>query len=260
MGSAQVQGPLWGRVPEVWSATMEQQMRPLYLATLDALGPLTHRTLLDAGCGSGQALADAAARGAVVSGIDAAGPLLEVARRRTPTADLRVGEIQELPYPEASFDIVTAFNSVQYAVDPAVAIAELGRVCVPGGRVAVGIWGDAARCETDGLFQRLRSLVPPAPGTPAPLGYSDPGVLEELLEKAGLTIEGGAEVAIPFEFADLDEAFRGHTSSGVLQRILDIVGERPVRQIIDAVLTADRKPDGLYRQDNVMRYVVAGKP
>ena len=37
MGSAAVQGQLWGRHPEVWSTTMEQAMRPVYEAALDAL-------------------------------------------------------------------------------------------------------------------------------------------------------------------------------------------------------------------------------
>src|SRR3954468_2315172 len=94
MGSAQVQGELWGRFPQVWSATMEQSMRPLYVAALGALEPLTGASFLDAGCGAGQALADAAARGARVTGVDASAGLLEVAQARTPDADLRVGEIQ----------------------------------------------------------------------------------------------------------------------------------------------------------------------
>jgi hypothetical protein len=68
-----------------------------------------------------------------------------------------------------------------------------------GDRV-IGVWGDPARCETEGLFGRLRSLVPPPPGTPAPLALGAAGVAgvaEELLTKAGLTVAGGAEVAIP---------------------------------------------------------------
>ena len=46
-------------------------MRPLYRATLDALGSLDGMSLLDVGCGSGQAIADAASRGATVTGVDA---------------------------------------------------------------------------------------------------------------------------------------------------------------------------------------------
>ena len=69
----------------------------------------------------------------------------------------------------------------------------------------------------------------------------------------------GAEVAIPIEFADLDEAWTAHTSAGPLQKMIDTLGPDSVRQVIDAVLEADRKPDGALRQDNVMRYVLSDK-
>ncbi len=260
MGTAQAQAQLWGRHPQVWSQTMEQQMQPLYLATLDALAPPDGASLLDAGCGSGQALADAAARGASVTGLDATAELLAVARRRTPAADLRVGDIQELPFGDGEFDVVTSFNAIQYAADPAAAVSELARVCRRGGQVAIGIWGDPQRCETDGLFQRLRSLAPPPPGTPAPLACSDAGVVEDLLTKAGLSVRGGGEVPIPITFDSLDDAWEAHYSTGPQQKVIDTVGEEAVREVLDSVLTADRKPDGKYRQDNVMRFVLASKP
>ena len=260
MGSAAVQGPLWGRHPDVWSNTMEQKMRPLYRATLDALEPLAGRALLDAGCGAGRAAADAAHAGATVCGVDASEPLLDVARRRTPSGDFRHGDIEALPYEDETFDAVTAFNSVQYAVDPASAVAELARVCRSGGSVAIGVWGDPAQCETEGLFGRLRSLAAPPPGTPAPLALSDPGMVEDLLTKAGLSVQGGGEVAIPIQFASLDEAWTAHTSAGPLQKVIDIAGPDTVREVIESVLEADRKSDGALRQDNVMRYVLATKP
>lgn len=260
MGSAPAQAALWGSDARTWSATMEQRMRPLYAATLDALEPLPGRDLLDAGCGSGQALADAATRGAVVSGLDATPELLAIARERVPSADLRTGDIQEMPYDDHSFDVVTAFNAVQYAVDPAVAVAELARVCRSGGRVAVGVWGDPARCETEGLFARLRSLAPPPPGSPAPLALSEAGVVEDLLLKAGLALRGGAEVPFPIAFATLEDAWRAHRAAGPVQKVISVAGADEVRRVIEAVVAADRKPDGSLRQDNVLRYVIAGKP
>jgi SAM-dependent methyltransferase len=187
-------------------------------------------------------------------------PLLEIAARRTPAADLRHGDIEALPFDDETFDAVTAFNSIQCAVDPATAAAELARVCRRDGRVAIGIWGDPQHCETDGLFARLRSLAPPPPGTPAPLACSDPGVVEDLLTKAGLTVHGGGTVAFPIAFASIDEAWRAHTSAGPLQKVIDAASAQAVREVIESVLEADRKPDGVLRQDNVMRYVLAIKP
>ena len=102
-------------------------------------------SLLDAGCGAGLALRLAAEQGARVSGLDASAALLDVARGRLPDADLRVGDIEELPYDDASFDVVTAYNSIQYASDPKTAVAELARVARPGGRVVVEVWGEAPR-------------------------------------------------------------------------------------------------------------------
>jgi ubiquinone/menaquinone biosynthesis C-methylase UbiE len=52
----------------------------------------------------------AAARGAQVSGVDAAETLLAIARRRTPGGDLRLGILEELPFDDHSFDVVTGFN------------------------------------------------------------------------------------------------------------------------------------------------------
>lgn len=260
MGSATVQGELWGRQAETWSTAVEPLMLPLYEATLDALGPLEGTRLLDAGCGAGLALRCASDRGAVVSGSDASAPLLEVARQRTPAADLRTAEIEELPHDDGVFDVVTAFNSIQYTVDPARAVAELARVARPGGKVAIGVWAEPARCETEALFARLRSLAPPPPGATAPLAASEPGAVEGLLEKAGLMVTGGGEADCPFTFTDHDAAFTAHISAGPLQKVIDIVGEDAVRTTIHDVLEADRKPDGQLRQDNTFRYVLATKP
>jgi SAM-dependent methyltransferase len=259
MGSATTQGALWGRDPQSWADGSERAMRGLFEATLDALEPLDGLSHLDAGCGAGLALQLSAARGADVTGLDASAGLLAFARTRLPSADLRIGEIEELPFADASFNVVTAFNSIQYAVDPAQAVAELARVCRPGGRVAIGVWGDPARCETEGLFARLRSLAPPPPGTPAPLAVSDAGVVEGLLADAGLHVNGGAEVPVILEFTDIDQAWTRHSAAGPLQKVIEVAGENAVRSVLTEVIETDRKPDGALRQDNVMRYVIATK-
>ena len=260
MGSAKVQGELWGRNPRTWADFQEPQMRPIYDATLDALEPLAGKHLLDAGCGAGLVVRLAADRGAAASGLDASAPLLGVARDRTPAADLRIGDIEELPYPSSSFDIVTSFNAIQYADDPAAGVRELARVCRTGGHVAIGVWGDPARCQTEALFARLRSLAPPPPGTPAPLAVSEPGVVEGLLAKAGLALAGGGEAPVTFSYAGHDQAWTAHVSAGPLQKVIDLTGPDVVRQVLHDVLEADRKPDGELRQDNVFRYILAAKP
>src|SRR6266511_2257653 len=109
--------------------------------------------LLDAGCGAGLALQLAHKRGATVTGLDAAAALLGVAPERVPTADLREGELEALPYPDDSFDTVTAFNAVQYAADTVAALRELRAAAAPTGQreravraERAGEAGGAGRC------------------------------------------------------------------------------------------------------------------
>ena len=91
----------------------------LHLAGLDQLAVGPGISLLDVGCGSGAVLRIAADRGADVTGIDASPALASHARLRVPGSRVEVGDLQFLPFADASFDVVTGFNSFQYAADRA---------------------------------------------------------------------------------------------------------------------------------------------
>ena len=256
----EIQGEQWGRHAATWATELEVQMRPLFEGTLEAVGPLAEKRLLDAGCGTGLAASLALAAGASVVGIDASQAFADYAGERSPDAEFRVGDIEQLPFEDEAFSVVTSFNSIQYAQDPPRAVEEFARVCQPGGSVAIGVWGDPSQCETDALFARLRSIAPPPPGAPTPLGISEAGCVEALLEAAGLTVSDGGDAACPFIFNDIDHAWEAHSSAGPLQKVIDAVGAEKVRHTLASVLEADRKPDGQLRQDNMFRYVVAIKP
>src|SRR3954463_8817458 len=102
--------------------TMEPKMIALYESALDDAAITVRTRLLDVGCGPGLFLRLAAQRGATVTGIDAAAPLIAISRERVPEADLTVGEMESLPYPAGCFDVVTGFDAFQYAADPARAL------------------------------------------------------------------------------------------------------------------------------------------
>ncbi|GAA1032352.1 class I SAM-dependent methyltransferase [Virgisporangium ochraceum] len=242
-----------------WAQVSEPLSRPLHEATLTALAPLVDLSLLDVGCGTGSVLQSAVRRGARVTGLDAAASMIAVARERLPDADLHVGDLEALPFDDGTFDVVTAFNSVQYAADPRVAVVEMARVTRRGGRVAIGVWAEPDRCQTDRVFQRIRTLAPPPPGAHAPLAVSTPGVVEDLLADAGLVLAASGEVDCPFIFPDLSTAWRGQASIGPFRWAIEVAGEDLVHDTYAEALAPYRQPDGSYRQDNVFRYVIADR-
>jgi ubiquinone/menaquinone biosynthesis C-methylase UbiE len=143
--TAPANGRLWGARSRDWAEVQEGQLRAVYEAVFSRVGLAQGATYCDVGCGAGMATQIAALRGAHVSGLDASESLLSIARARVPEGDFRLGEMEELPYPGGTFDLVTGFNAFQYAASPAVALAEAKRVARPGGQVVVVTWA----CPTE---------------------------------------------------------------------------------------------------------------
>jgi len=258
MGTAQMQGELWGARPRDWSDLQEVAFRALYEAAFDAAKVGKGTNLLDVGCGAGLACQVAHERGAKVSGLDATASLLEIARGRCPDADIREGEMEELPFGDRSFDVVTGFNSFQYAADPAHALVEARRVTTPTGCVVAAVWGAAERCELAPYLAALGKLMPPPPpGAPGPFALSAPGALEALVEKAGLRPEGGANAPVEMRFADEATALRGLLAPGPATRAINHSGEDAVRRGITGAIASYRKGDGSYVMRNEFRYLLS---
>jgi ubiquinone/menaquinone biosynthesis C-methylase UbiE len=158
---------------------------------------------MDCGCGAGRFLRMAADRGATVAGIDAAEPLIRIAGDRSPEADLRVGDLERLPWPDDSFDLVTRFSSFQFADDKVRALEEARRVS--RGRVAIVI---PTHVPDSGVTQVFKPLFPHFP--PETLetmkrsgmfALSEPGRLDDVLGKAGLTVRDDVDQECPIVFA-----------------------------------------------------------
>ena len=105
---------------------------------LDLLEPREGRQLLDVACGQGSLLVRAAARGVQVSGIDVLGVAVSIAKSRLPEgADVRVGDGQNLPWPDSAFDYVTCIGSLEHFPSPNEGARELRRALDGGGRCVV---------------------------------------------------------------------------------------------------------------------------
>jgi ubiquinone/menaquinone biosynthesis C-methylase UbiE len=129
---------------EAYTASNETNLINAYYerpAMLALAGDVAGRRILDAGCGSGPLFAALRDRGAIVTGIDKSAGMLEQARRRLgDDADLQVAELgSPLPFPDDTFDDVTASLVLHYLEDWGPALAELRRVLKPGGRLIVSV-------------------------------------------------------------------------------------------------------------------------
>jgi SAM-dependent methyltransferase len=258
MGTATVQGELWSVHASNWAKFQEQMLLPAYQAVFEQTGVGVNTRLLDVGCGTGLAAQLAARLGARVSGIDAAPAAIAIARERTPSGDFRVGEMEELPYADDSFDVVTGFNAFQYAADPVGALQQARRVVRPGGAVVMLTWGSAQECEHSHTLAAVNALLPPPPpGAGGPFALSEPGKLEALLQSAGLQPQRSGAADCPFVYPDDETAWQAISSPGVMVRPLRAAGEERVRQAILASLVPYRANGSGYRQENRFRYVIA---
>jgi SAM-dependent methyltransferase len=118
-----------------------------------ALVPPPSGRTLEVGCGEGRVARDLAGRGHRVTALDASPTLLRAAAERDPRGEYVLGTAEALPFADASFDLVVAYNVLIDVDDMARAVREAARVLARGGRMCVCVphpVADAGRWEGDG--------------------------------------------------------------------------------------------------------------
>jgi SAM-dependent methyltransferase len=202
--------------------------------------------LLDCGCGAGRFARLAADRGARVAGLDAATRLIEIARRRVPGGDFRVGDLESLPWPDGEFDLVTGLSAFQFADDKVRALTEALRVS--RGPVAVAVPARLAESGIAAVFAPLTGLFPAGSldGMRASgmFALSQPGQLEEVLNTAGLHVRRDHEINSPTEFADTDTAVRAFAAAGPIAVAVRHSGDSAVATAVRAALLPFTGADG----------------
>ncbi len=203
-------------------------------------------SLLDLGCGDGAFCAFAARRGAIVHGLDVEPDAIAEALEAVPGADVRLGLMERLPWADASFDVVTSFNGVQYALDPELALAEAARVLRPSGRIAVCKWGPPAGNE---FFAFLASFG--AGGVRADhLPATDP--VEDAIRASRLEVLVTADVPAPIELRGDAALADSLARAGIAA---DPIAP-PGAMSPDEAAAPYRQPDGTYRFENRLRFWV----
>lgn len=225
----------WGARALEWAYLLEPYSLPaneLILAKL-AVGEGTR--YLDVACGSGYAAAAAARRGAAVSGLDAAGGLIDIARARTPQGDFRIGDMFSLPFAPGSFDVVTSFNGIWKGCEGA--LDEVARVLTAEGRFGMTYWGAPARLGLLPYFLTIIELSPPSHQAATMEQGDTSRAIDDMLAVTGFEIVERGTVSVVNEWPDVPTAVRALAAAGPAVPAIQAVGYDAFCDALTAVIT-----------------------
>jgi ubiquinone/menaquinone biosynthesis C-methylase UbiE len=166
---------------------------------LDAVDLAPDMAFLDICCGTGTLAAEAARRGADVTAIDFAAPMVAEARRRFPGIAFAEGDAEALDFPGATFDAAACAFGVLHLADPDQALREAHRVLRSRGRFAFTVWKgppdhDFFRLVGDAIAVHGAPIaLPPAPPM---FRFADPDEARRSLEAAGFADVTVAELPL----------------------------------------------------------------
>lgn len=196
-------------------------------------------TVLDVACGAGQTAIPMARRGIQVTGVDIASNLIQEARGRAQAEDLPVqfdeGDAEQLPYDDASFDVVFSLFGAMFTPQPKKVAAEMVRVCRPGGRIIMGNWTPSGFVGQ--MFRTMAAYVAPPRGIPAPTLWGDEITVRQRLGEYVSELHMARRLypfKYPFGAAEVVELFRalyGPTNRAF--SALDLDGQAALRRDLE---------------------------
>ena len=260
MSTKTIQGKLWSVEPEYWSKHFEPWFLPIYRNVLQQIRLTEDHSVLDAGCGAGMFSSMAVKAGARLIGVDAASGLLEVARRRNPDNNFLEEDLEALPFSDNTFDVVTGFNSFQYAGSFDKALAEASRVLKHGGHLVLAIWAKPELSDATNILKAIGTLLPPPPaGTPGPFALSEDGVMEGKLADRGLHLINRSVIDCPFIYPALGHGIKSFMGTGPAAAAIGNSNKNVVEETIAKAFEPYQVTDGIYYLHNQFLVFIAKK-
>jgi SAM-dependent methyltransferase len=217
---------------------------------LNWVAPPKSARWIDIGCGTGvftELILDTCAPASVVA-VDPSAAQVDIALSKpiAQRADFRVADAQSLPFPDGAFDVVASSLVINFIPDRPKALAEMRRVCRPGGLVAGYVWDFAGeRGASSPIRIGLRQIGAKLPTTP---GSEDTRLdaLMSLFKGAGLKDIVTRTIEVTTSFPDFDDFWRSQTPgySPIGKAIASLTESERVKLIGSVRTILKPSPDG----------------
>ena len=256
----------WSSNASNWNSQherLEREMAPVsqWLCREAGIGP--GMRVLDLACGSGHPAIDIGrlvGPGGSVVASDFAPEMVENTRQRVSEAGLanveaEVIDMEQIAYPESSFNAVTCRFGVMFCPRPESAVAEVWRVLKTGGRFALAVWDQPQRSPAqtilgDALRQIGHEIQPADYSLPGVYQLAPPGKLAALLEDAGFASVRTESLPLSMEYESVDALWeRRLAAPAALKPILDTMSPAEMDELKRAFAEVARP----YVRDDAIR-------
>lgn len=243
---------LEGNAPQLYEQfNVPTSTRPSAELMLENLSLHEGDRVLDAACGTGivtRLIAERFGNIRSIVGMDLNPGMLDVARANTPKTGVPIewkqGDLCALPFPDNSFDVVLCNQGMQFVPDKSVALGEIQRVLVPGGRLAFAVWGNIhphARAVADALTRHISAEV--AASSLSGYALRDADTIRQLVDAAG------------FHHLNMQELSMTRRDPATTDTVLAYIARSPYAREIAAITEDARQAIGQEVVDALQPYL-----